>query len=74
MCTITLRLGLIGKKNVQGYSQRMRLQRRLYGIFLHSRFLLDKNWLISVLIHLVNHKKTQFNVETQKQASNRHIF
>ena len=44
-----------------------RLQRRLYGIwksvFMHSEFLVDQNWLISVLINLVNHQITQLNAK-----------
>ena len=60
---------------IQGYSQSMRLQRRLYGICL-VRFLAfrvpyrPKN----VFNHLVNHQNTQLNAETKNQASSRHNF
>ena len=41
----------------------MKLRRRLYRIclvrFIAFRVLVDQNWLISVLNHLVNHKNTQ---------------
>ena len=60
---------------IQGFPQRMRLQRRLYGIcFFHSGFLEGQNWFISVLNHSVNHQNTQLNAEAKKQASTRHIF
>ena len=52
----------------------MRLQSRLYEIFLHLGFLVGQNWLISVLNYLVNHHNTQLNTETKNQALNRHIF
>ena len=64
--------------HIQGYSQKMRLQRRLY-IFFESIFFAFKlpcrpDWHISVLDHFVNHENTQLNAETKNLASNRHIF
>ena len=52
---------------IQGYPQRIRLQRRL--------ILVGQNWLISVLEveHFVNHQNIQLNAETKNQALNRHI-
>ena len=70
-------LTMLKYKNIkiQGYLQRMRLQRRLYGIcFFHSWFLVGQNWVISVLNHSVKYQNTQFNAEAKKQASNRHIL
>ena len=49
---------LVMSLNVQVYPQRIRLQRRLYGICLVCfiyLFLVIQNWLISVFNHLVNH-------------------
>ena len=33
------------------------------SVFMHSEFLVDQNWLISVLINLVNHQITQLNAK-----------
>ena len=55
---------------IQGYPQRMILQRRLYGfdkfVFLLSRFFVGQNWFISVLCHLVNHHHTHMNARRNK--------
>ena len=71
-------LGYYLKPFIQGYPQRMRLQRRLHGIclvhFLVFKVLAGQKWLISVLNHLVDQINTPLSVETRKQASTRHIF
>ena len=50
--------------HIQGYPQSIRLQRRLYGIFLwvflHLGFVVD---------HLVNHQNTWLDVETKNKVS-----
>ena len=56
---------------IQGYPQRMRLQRQLYGIclihFLAFRVSCRPN-------HLVNHQNSQWSAETKNHASERDIF
>ena len=63
---------------VQGYPQRMRLQRRLYEIFLHFLGFRDpcrpKLPFYSVLNNLEKPSKIQLNANTKNQTSNRHIF
>ena len=63
---------------IQGYPQRMRLQRRFCGIclvrFLAFRFPCRPKLAYYVLNNLVNHQNNYLNVKTKIQASNRHIF
>ena len=44
------------------------------NVSLHIGFLVDENWLVPVLNHLVNHQNIQLNAETKNQASNCHIL
>jgi len=64
---------------IQGYPQRMRLQRRLYRIFFFCFLTFrvpcrSKLAYLCVLNHLVNHQNTQLNAKTKNQAFNLHIF
>ena len=57
---------------IQCYPQRMRLQRRLYGIYL-VHFLsfrvpcIGQNWIIFVLNHLINYQNTQLSAKTKSK-------
>ena len=59
------------KENLQGYPQRKRLQKPMYGLclicFLEFR-------VFYVLNYLINNQKIRLNAETNNQALNRHIF